>query len=114
MNKISVENACSFARSMDEELSDPEQFFLATSQWLKESQPVVAKISYEMSVRLCGEEAPAAAVQAVVGYVLRLLEHSEANHDLHCRWAGEQCPHVSFPLGEPEEGRRKYCCKRND
>jgi len=114
MQKISVENACSFAHSMDEELSDPEQFFVATSQWLRENQPVIATLSYEMGMRLCGAEASALAAQAVVGYILRLLEHSEANDSLRCRWLGEECPHVSFPLGKPEEGHRKYCCKRND
>ena len=111
MQKISVENACSFAHSLDEELSSPEQFFAVTSQWLKETQPVVAKLSYEMGMRLCGGETAAMAAQAVVGYMLRLVEHSDANHALQCLM-GEECPHAHSPAGKPEDGQRKYCCKR--
>ena len=112
MLKVSVENACSFAHSMDEELASPSQFFEATAGWLRENQPVLARLSQEMAVRLCGENSSATAVQAVVGYVLRLLEHAEANQQLRCQWAHDQCPAVSFPFGEPAAGERKYCCKR--
>ncbi|MHB1161837.1 MAG: hypothetical protein ACYC3V_16140 [Chloroflexota bacterium] len=112
MQRISVENACSFAHSVDEELSSPEQFFAATSGWLSEDQPVLAQLSREMALRLCGEESAAVAAQAVVGYVVRLIAHAEANQELRCQWADEKCPHVSFPFGQPEDGQRKFCCKR--
>lgn len=114
MLKISVDNACSFARSLDEELSTPDQFFAATSQWLKENQPVLANLSREMAMRLCGDKVAAETAQAVVGYMVRLMAHAESNQDMRCQWANEQCPHVSFPFGEPEEGHRRYCCKRQD
>jgi len=112
--RISVDNACSFARSMDEELSSPEQFFAATSEWLKENQPVLAELSRAMAVRLCGDDTAAAATQAVVGYTIRLLSHAEANQSLGCQWGDEKCPHVQFPLGEPEPGHRKYCCHKKE
>ncbi len=113
MQKISVESACSFAHSMDEELASPEQFFSATSQWLVDNQPVVARLSYEMGMRLCGDETPAKAVQAVVGYMLRLAEHTDANHQLECKWIGDQCPRDHSGSGEEGNGHRKYCCKHN-
>ena len=114
MMKISVDNACSFAHSMDEELSSPEQFFVATSQWLQENQPVLARLSHDMALQLCGDEHSAAAAQAVVGYMLRLISHAEANESLSCQWANEECPHVQFPLGEPQAGHRKYCCHKRE
>ncbi len=114
MIRISVDNACSFARSLDEELTHPEQFFAATSEWLKENQPVLASLSHEMAMRLCGEPASAVAAQAVVGYMLRLLSHAEANQTLRCQLSGEACPHVHFPFGEPDEGHRKYCCHQEE
>lgn len=114
MIQVSVDNACSFAHSLDEELSSPEQFFTATSGWLERSQPVLAKLSREMAVRLSGDERSAAAAQAVVGYVLRLISHAEANESLRCQWGDEKCPRVCLPLGEPWEGQRRYCCKRKD
>lgn len=112
MIQVSIENACSFAHSVDEELSNPEQFFEAAAGWLKENQPVIARLSHEMAMRLCGEETAAAGAQAVVGYMLRLLAHAEANQDLRCQWAHDRCPEVCFPLGMPAEGERKYCCRR--
>ncbi len=112
MIQVSVESACSFAHSLDEELSNPAQFFEATTGWLSAHQPVLAGLSREMALRLCGDETSSLAAQAVVGYVLRLLTHAEANQDLRCQWSDEECPHVCFPLGEPGEGHRRFCCKR--
>ncbi len=87
MIRISVEHACSFARSMDEELSIPEQFFDATEQWLKEQQPVLAALSYEMAKHLSNDETAAATARLVVGYVLRLMAHAEANQQLQRQWS---------------------------
>jgi len=55
MGPVSIENACSFAHSTDEGLSSPGQFFEATACWLKESQPVIARLTHEMATRLCGD-----------------------------------------------------------
>ena len=85
MIKISTDHATSFARTIDEELAVPEQFFAATSEWLKENQPVLSALSYQMGLRLSGDRSCAAATQTVVGYVLRLLEHAEANEALSIR-----------------------------
>ncbi len=90
---ITVDHATSFARSIDEELSRPEQFFTATSQWLNEHQPVLSALSFQMGLRLSGDKQAAAVAQTVVGYVLRLLEHSEANDALSRRWSTDR-PHI--------------------
>lgn len=87
MIRISVEHACSFARTMDEELSSPEQFFVATRQWLREQQPVLATLGYEMARRPAADETAAATTHAVVGYVLRLMAHAEANQKLERQWS---------------------------
>lgn len=79
MLRISVDNAASFARSIDEELKCPEQFFSATSQWLNEHEPVLSALSYQMGLKLTDDKRSAAMAQTVVGYMLRLLDHAQAN-----------------------------------
>ncbi len=86
MIAVSVDHSSSFARSIDEELSCPEQFFTVTSQWLQEHQPVLSALSYQMGLRLSGDARSAAVAQTVVGYVLRLLDHAQANDALSRRW----------------------------
>ncbi len=92
MIKISTDHATSFARTIDEELAVPEQFFAATSEWLKANQPVLSALSYQMGLRLSGDRGCAAATQTVVGYVLRLLEHAEANEALSIRLSAMSAP----------------------
>ncbi|HEX9015921.1 MAG TPA: hypothetical protein VF960_07985 [Chloroflexota bacterium] len=82
MLRISVDNATSFARSIDEELRCPEQFFSATSQWLNEHEPVLSALSYQMGLRLSNDKKAAAVAQTVVGYMLRLMDHAQANATL--------------------------------
>lgn len=92
MLKISTDHATSFARTIDEELSSPDEFFAATSQWLNDNQPMLSALSYQMGLRLSGDRAAAAATQTVVGYVLRLLEHAEANDTFSRRWSSTGAP----------------------
>ncbi len=114
MIQVSMENACSFAHSMDEELSNPEQFLPATSGWLLQNQPVLAHLSRAMALRLGGDERAAEVAEAVVGYVIRLVDHSEANHKLCRALEGESCPVHGQPGAEtPLTGKRKYCCHQH-
>jgi len=83
MIKVSVDDACSFARSFDELTGHPERFHEETAAWLCRENPVLAQLLSQMATRLAGGDTPAASVcLAVVGYGLRLMEHAEANRQL--------------------------------
>lgn len=110
---VSQENARSFAHSMDEELSSPEQFLTSTSGWLLGHQPVLAHLSRAMALRLGGDERAAEVTESVLGYMVRLLDHAEANERLRHQLEGEICPvHGNPAAAAVTSGKRKYCCHR--
>jgi len=83
MIKVSVDDACSFARSFDEFTGHPERFYEETAAWLCRENPLLAQLMSQMATRLAGGDTSVANVcLAVAGYGLRLMEHAEANHQL--------------------------------
>ncbi len=83
MIKVSVNDACSFARSFDELTGHPERFYEETAVWLCRENPVLAQLVSQMASRLSGGDTSAVNVcLAVAGYGLRLMEHAEANRQL--------------------------------
>lgn len=109
---VSMENASSFAHSMDEELSSPDEFLPRTSDWLLSHQPVLAHLSRAMALKLAGDDRAAEVAESVVGYMIRLLDHAESNERLRRQMMGEVCPvHGTVGAGAHEDGRRRYCCQ---
>ena len=83
MTGVTVDDACSFARSFDELTGHPERFYEETAVWLCRENPVLAQILSQVAARLSGGDTSTANVYlAVTGYGLRLIEHAEANRQL--------------------------------
>jgi hypothetical protein len=83
MIKVSVNDACSFARSFDELTGHFERFYEETAVWLCRENPVLGQLLSQMATRLSGGDTATANVcLAVAGYGLRLMEHAEANRRL--------------------------------
>jgi hypothetical protein len=88
MIKVSVDDACSFARSFDELVGHSERFYEETAVWLCRENPVFGQIVSQMATRLSGGDAKAANVcLAVAGYGMRLMAHAEENSRLSHRFS---------------------------
>lgn len=83
MIKVTVDDACSFARSFDELTVHPERFYGETAAWLCRENPLLAQVMSQMATKLAGGDTSVANVcLAVAGYGLRLMEHAQANSQL--------------------------------
>jgi hypothetical protein len=105
MLKVTVDDACSFARSFDERTGDPDRFIEETAAWFAQENPVLAQLVYQMAAKLSGGDVDAAnTCLAVAGYGLRLLDHASCNR------------HVSFSIcgGECGQEHRRLCCQKRD
>lgn len=106
MEKVTIEQACSFAHSIDDQTADPGRFYEETAGWLLRENPVLATVVIGMANRLIGDNPELVnAVLSISGYSARLLDHAEQNRVLAWTCGEGNCP---------VENRRFCCHKRGE